>query len=102
MEAEYGTKFPLSDDAHEQDVWLMANRTALLYYHLASAIADRLGQEKGEKPVKDAVWAYGEACRSELAIHLSPFVCPIPGKSTYICPLEAVLSSKQGFHASGH
>lgn len=54
--------FPLSDDKWEQDVWLMARRMALLYYHMASAIVDRLGQEEGEKLIKDAVWAYGEAC----------------------------------------
>ena len=55
-------KFPRSGDPWEQDVWLMAQRMALLYYHMATAIVDRLGKDEGEKLVKEAVWAYGEAC----------------------------------------
>ncbi len=55
-------KFPISDDQGEQDVWLMAQRMALLYYHMAEAICARLGEAEGEKLVKEAVWAYGESC----------------------------------------
>ena len=55
-------RFPQSDDPWVQDVWLLARRMALLYYYMATAIVDRLGEDEGKKLVRDAVWAYGEAC----------------------------------------
>jgi len=35
---------------------------ALLYYHMATAIVQRLGEKEGEKLIKEAIWSYGEAC----------------------------------------
>ncbi len=55
-------QFPRSNDPWEQDVWLMARRMALLYYFMATAIVDRLGEDEGKKLIEDSVLAYGEAC----------------------------------------
>jgi len=55
-------RFPESDDLHEQDVWLMARRMALLYYHMATAIIDRLGEEEGKRLIEKAILDYGNAC----------------------------------------
>jgi len=55
-------EFPEPNDAWERDVWLLSRRMALLYYHMAKAIVERLGKEEGEKLISDAVWRYGEAC----------------------------------------
>ena len=55
-------EFPLSDDKWEQDVWLVSRRMALLYYHMAKAIVERLGEDEGRQLIRQAVWEYGEAC----------------------------------------
>lgn len=54
--------FPLSDDPWEQDVWLMSRRAALMYYYMAKAIVDRLGEAEGKDLIRKAIWEYGEAC----------------------------------------
>ncbi|HHY76160.1 MAG TPA: L-2-amino-thiazoline-4-carboxylic acid hydrolase [Firmicutes bacterium] len=54
--------FPLCEDRWQQDVWLLARRMALLYYHMADAIVKRLGEEEGKKLIREAIWAYGQAC----------------------------------------
>jgi hypothetical protein len=55
-------EFPESHDIHEQDVWLMARRMALLYYHMATAIMKSLGEEEGARHIEEAIMAYGRAC----------------------------------------
>lgn len=56
------SQFPLSDDTGEQDVWLMARRAALMYYHMAKAIVDRLGETEGRELIRKAIWDYGVDC----------------------------------------
>ena len=55
-------RFPLSDDPWEQDVWLISRRMALMYYYMAKAIVNRLGEVEGKKLIRQAIWEYGEAC----------------------------------------
>lgn len=55
-------EFPLSDDKWEQDVWLVSRRMALMYYYMAKAIVNRLGEVEGKKLIRQAIWEYGEAC----------------------------------------
>jgi len=53
---------PEPEDQWEQDIWLMARRTALLYLHFSRAIIDRLGPEEGKALIKDVVLEYGREC----------------------------------------
>ncbi len=53
---------PEPEDRWEQDVWLMARRTALLYLHFSRAIISRLGEEEGKALIKQAIMEYGREC----------------------------------------
>jgi len=64
-------QFPQSDDPWEQDVWLMARRMALLYYFMATAIVQRLGEAEGKKLIQESVLAYGKACGSRVRDEVS-------------------------------
>ena len=44
------------------EVRLMARRAALLHYYFSKAIVDKLGEEEGEKLIKEAIWNYGNHC----------------------------------------
>jgi len=62
MEGKMQWSGPDPEDGWEQDVWLMARRLALMYYHFAQVIMERLGEEEGRRLIKEAVWRYGNAC----------------------------------------
>ena len=53
---------PEPQDQWEQDVWLMARRTALLFLQFSRAIIDRMGEEEGKEFVKQVVMDYGREC----------------------------------------
>ena len=54
--------FPEPMDQWEQDVWLMTQRTALVYIEMAKAIVAELGEEKGREVIKQAIWKVGARC----------------------------------------
>ncbi len=57
---------PEPEDQWEQDVWLMARRTALLFLNFSRAIIDRLGEEEGRELIKQVVMEYGRECGREV------------------------------------
>ncbi len=100
--------FPKHANQEEQDVWLMAQRTALVYMEMAKALVDALGEEQGKQAIKDAIWRVGTRCGQQVREHvLGLGMEPIPdnhglapdlpskgwrtedGKVTF-CPLAAV------------
>jgi hypothetical protein len=48
----------------EQQVRLMARRTALLHHAFAATLIEELGEEEGKKLIQKAIQRYGEACGS--------------------------------------
>lgn len=45
-----------------RQVGLMARRTALLHYFFSKTILSRMGEQEGQKLIRDAIWAYGNYC----------------------------------------
>jgi hypothetical protein len=62
MEALSMRGFPEPTSQWEQDVWLMAQRAALVYIEMAKAIVAELGEEKGKDVIKQAIWRVGTRC----------------------------------------
>lgn len=51
-----------AEDEWEEDVWLVARRMALLFYHMCQGIISTLGEEHGYRLIKECVWQYGQDC----------------------------------------
>ncbi len=54
--------FPEPMGQWEQDVWLMAQRTALVYIEMAKELVAALDEEKGKEAIKQAIWRVGTKC----------------------------------------
>ena len=49
-------------DKHLEDVLIMAERLAMLHYHFAEKIVEKLGEEEGSALIDAAILAYGQEC----------------------------------------
>jgi hypothetical protein len=76
-ELELGMDEKVTIDECNQEVRLMARRTALLHYYFSKVIVDKLGHKEGVELIKEAIRAYGNHCGEAVRIGVKKMGLPI-------------------------
>lgn len=63
------------------EVQLLARRMALMYHHIGEVLTERLGKERAQALMKEAIWRYGTECGEQVRLGVQEMGLPLTARN---------------------